>query len=167
MFVMFISAVYWHCLWVTSLGRENEIDWWQLGCILMKATAMVLIGIGMGVPPPPLYFFIVDIIAVICFCSHAASLCYVSSVYTILAVTLSHKPLEPGVGACALSTLLCWVRHFVYRLASTPIAIQLNPISGSTISQAQDCNAAICILTLSCTVRVGDTWWAASPRTTC
>ena len=143
----------WNWLMTTWLhfdeGHSNGVDWYWYR------------------RPPPLYFFIVDIIAVIAFCSHAASLCDVSSVYTILAATFSHKPLEPGVGPCALSALLCWVRHFVYRLAITPIAIQLNPILGITISQAQDCNAAICIPTLSCTVRVGDTWWAASLRTTC
>ncbi len=132
MFVMFISVVHWHCLTVTSLGAKMKLIDDNFGCILIKGQQWRwLVWV--------FYFFIVNIIAaMIIFSSNTVSSCDVSSVRNS-----SHKHREPGVSLRALSTLLCWIPYFVYCLASAPVAVKLNPISGSTISEAQDCNTAI------------------------
>lgn len=132
MFVMFISAVHWHCLAVTSLGSENEIDWWQLGLHfgnLMKGAAMALTGMAFLSFPRRRHDS----------CDHFRQ------PRSIISDALSVRIISASA-LCHQQSLFCWVLYFVCSLASAPNAIKLNPISGNTISDAQDCNTAISIV---------------------
>lgn len=117
-------------------GSENEIDWWQLWLYFDEGDSNGFHWYGCFFP-----FYFLILIEKNCYYHHfqllyTVSSCDVSSVYIISASSLSHKHWEPGVSLWALSTLFCWVLYFVCCLASQPIAAKLNPISGSTISQA-------------------------------
>lgn len=129
MFVMFISAVHWHCLTVTSLGVKMKLIDDNFGCILMKGQQWCwLVWVFF-----PLLFL---------HCRHNCHYDHFQQLYSLIMWcflcirNFSHMHWGPGVSLQALSTLLCWVLYFVYCLASTPIAVKLNPISGSTISES-------------------------------